>query len=170
MLTARNLFDAASSGSVSCLRLVLRHCETAKEELRRLVNEVREVGTALHGAAFSKKEDMVELVLELGADVDAQDADGVTALMVASSQGCEGIVRRLVEAGADVLKRTRHGSTCYHAAAAVGAEKALLPLLEKAKAGLLVKDDEGRLALMPFCLHLVVRSPVVRGRNRWICS
>ena len=47
----------------------------------------------------------VDLLLELGADVNARDRDGRTALMGAAHKGRSGIVRTLVDRGADMAAR-----------------------------------------------------------------
>lgn len=56
----------------------------------------------LHLAILSERADLVELLLESGADVNQVDADGRTALRCAISRRCNvGLVRKLLEKGAD---------------------------------------------------------------------
>jgi ankyrin repeat protein len=56
--------------------------------------------TPLHHAAFKNRPRMVRLLLELGADPNARDATGATALTTASEEGADpGIVAALVEVG-----------------------------------------------------------------------
>ena len=47
-------------------------------------------------ASSRGREDIVEMLLEAGADVNAQDDDGSTALMCAAEHGCIGIVKMLL--------------------------------------------------------------------------
>jgi ankyrin repeat protein len=54
----------------------------------------------LHHAAFKNRPRMVRLLLELGADPNARDATGATALTTASEEGADpGIVAALLQAG-----------------------------------------------------------------------
>ena len=168
-LTAKHMFDAASSGSVECLETLFDACSqgarvvsnsaeegygvgqenTGKEvkgveQIRSLLDEEREIGAVLHGATFSRSLNMVNRVLEAGAKVDPVDADGVTPLMVASGLGVKEIVERLIAAGASVEKLTKHNSTCFHAAAVVGADDVLRVLLNASTSMLGVKDSQGK--------------------------
>ena len=47
-------------------------------------------------ASSRGREDIVEMLLEAGADVNAQDDDGSTALMCAAEHGCVNIVKMLL--------------------------------------------------------------------------
>ena len=51
----------------------------------------------------------VKRLIEAGADVNAQENDGSTALMWASLEGHAGITRLLIEAGADVNAQDNYG-------------------------------------------------------------
>src|SRR5262245_12400026 len=84
--------------------------------VRRLVAETPEVlsarmsrfehrRTPLHFAVFKGRAEMVALLLELGADPNAQDDLGKTPLTDASAKTDEAIVARLVAAGADPAER-----------------------------------------------------------------
>jgi ankyrin repeat protein len=56
-------------------------------------------GTALMRAAFDGHKEVVELLLEKGADVNAKDKDGGTALMIAYVKGHKEIVKLLKSYG-----------------------------------------------------------------------
>ncbi|CAB0033173.1 unnamed protein product [Trichogramma brassicae] len=87
--------------------------------------------SALQAAAWYKHEDVVEVLLEAGADPNRPDVEGSTPLhslswlclceCESSRRYCdkrkpvERIVRMLVEAGADIEARNRHGDTALQA-------------------------------------------------------
>lgn len=78
---------------------------------RKEVNDMKEVDLALLNASGIGDLDGVRLALEKGADVNAKDSLGRTALMLACQQGLLDVARALVEAGADVNARDAHGRT-----------------------------------------------------------
>jgi Raf kinase inhibitor-like YbhB/YbcL family protein len=86
-------------------------------------------------------------IIGRGADVNAKDGDGVTALMRAASAGRGDMVRMLLASGADVNARTTGGVTALMMASLGGYLTALEPLVA-AKAEASVKDNQGRTALM----------------------
>jgi ankyrin repeat protein len=59
-------------------------------------------------AAREGRLDIVQLLLDLGMDVDIADEGGMRALNLAAGSGAVDIVRRLVERGADVDRPTKH--------------------------------------------------------------
>jgi hypothetical protein len=67
--------------------------------------------TALLFAAVRGHDEIVRLLIEAGADVDAQNLDGATPLMAAAVSGERGIVEMLVAAGADLRLRNAAGAT-----------------------------------------------------------
>lgn len=75
----------------------------ATERMRRADNQ----RTALHNAAKSGEDlNIIELVIEDGADVNAKDADGMTALHIAAMHGKENAVLVLLQNGANVHAQT----------------------------------------------------------------
>ena len=62
-------------------------------------------------AAQSASPGAVQLLLERGATVDAQAADGMTALLAAAADGDASIARLLLASGADVKTTNRDGKT-----------------------------------------------------------
>lgn len=60
------------------------------------------LGLAIHTASESDHEEVVQVLLDAGADIDALDDETGTALQIACRGGYEKVVRVLVDAGADV--------------------------------------------------------------------
>ena len=78
-----------------------------------------------------EKVEIVQLLVEQGADVTAKDRSFSTPLHLASSFGTPEVVRLLIERGADITAEDESRRTPLHLASAsrcVGAE-ALFPLL-----------------------------------------
>ncbi|KAK3270088.1 hypothetical protein CYMTET_21500 [Cymbomonas tetramitiformis] len=99
----------------------------------------------LHAAA---ERGMVEMLIELagkGAEVDAEDKEGRTALTVALAFGQETAARALLEAGAGVYAGT--GQRPLHGAAEGGMVEILRELVDKG-ADVEAEDGKGRTALM----------------------
>jgi uncharacterized protein len=84
----------------------------------------------LYAAAWHGKAVAIDLLVERGADVDARESSGATALMGAAAQGRDEAVRRLLAHGAsltascgagnalDIARANRHESTAALLAAA----------------------------------------------------
>jgi ankyrin repeat protein len=95
-----NVWTAIALDRTDALRDMVDR-DNALLEARMTRNQHRR--TPLHHAVFKNRPVMVRLLLELGADVDARDATGATALATASPGGTdESIVAALLEAGATV--------------------------------------------------------------------
>jgi len=63
--------------------------------------------TALHAAAYRGHEELVQVLLQAGADLEAAGSDGFTPMYLAAPQKHEGIVQVLLKAGAQ-LETERH--------------------------------------------------------------
>ena len=82
---------------------------------------------------YDEKADTVRLLIEHGADVNAQDEAYTTPLHLASSLGIFEIVQLLIDHGADVTAQDRMHKTPLHLASSwVGAKPALLSIQHKA--------------------------------------
>ncbi|EGD74830.1 hypothetical protein PTSG_07061 [Salpingoeca rosetta] len=67
----------------------------------------------LRCAATLGRVDVARTLVHLGADVNAGDFSGTTALMLATNHGNVKLVRYLLTAGADKTITTKHGKTAY---------------------------------------------------------
>ncbi|WP_246724772.1 ankyrin repeat domain-containing protein [Rhizobium leguminosarum] len=75
--------------------------------------------TALHEASANGEAAVANYLLSLGADVNAETADGVTPLMCAAAWGNTEVAKLLLENHADLTKTDRTGA----AAADIAREK-----------------------------------------------
>ncbi|KXS22457.1 26S proteasome non-ATPase regulatory subunit 10-like protein [Gonapodya prolifera JEL478] len=103
-LQSVTIFNATMAGDFSAVSAML----SANPSLVRSRDE--DERTALHWASSNGKSDLVTLLLERGAEVDAVDDAGWTSLMIATSSGHTDCVELVVRAGgeSDVLKEHAH--------------------------------------------------------------
>jgi len=97
-------------------------------------------GSALQAASYSGHVEIVQQLLEMGADVNLQGGNG-TALQAASAEGHEEVVKRLLDAGANVNAESGYFGSALQAASALGHNKIIRLLLE---AGADVNSRGGR--------------------------
>jgi ankyrin repeat protein len=180
---AANGIDSKNGGESEALRIAIRSGN--KEIVQLLINAGAPVNpsatslwTPLADAAFAKKFDIMKLLLQSGAKVDAPDHRGVplllstgffdptvttilldagadtnavdregeTALMKASGHGGKETVKVLIEHHADVNRKDVKGRTALMHAAA-GYDSDAIPLLLENGADPNVRDNEGKSAL-----------------------
>lgn len=98
-------------------------------------------------ASPRKNAEIVELLLDAGADANAVDQSGRTALMEASAGGDAEVVGLLLGAGADANAADQTGCTTLMVASAGGTAK-IVELLLDAGADASAIDQEGRTPLM----------------------
>ncbi len=96
------LAHAAARGYLGILRALL----SLGVDPRAATPEVN----ALHAAAWRGRADAAALLLTRGAAVDAPDARGFTALMIAASRGDDRLVRLLLAHRASVTRRNFCGT------------------------------------------------------------
>jgi ankyrin repeat protein len=118
------------------------------------VEEPAERKTALHFAAESRKGsgEIVEILLEQRAVIDAPDRDGNTALHAAAWEGHRRIIRILLDGGASPGKVNFEGSTALHVAAQSGSHDTVQLLLDRG-ANLELEDSQGFTALDVACTY-----------------
>jgi hypothetical protein len=71
----------------------------------------KEKNTVLHYAIIQKNYDAIVVLLENGLDIDAQNIDGRTPLMLAALSGDEKLTEYLLEYGADKVLKDNSGQT-----------------------------------------------------------
>jgi ankyrin repeat protein len=118
------LHCACHMGSTAAVEYLLSLPQAAA----MLAAEIKEGYTALHCAADSEHDDIVQLLLSKGAAVDARSHTGVTPLMQAQLMRA---VTALVNAHADVNAVDNDGSTVLHHCAKQGAAESVYKLLLK---------------------------------------
>ncbi|MDR1740446.1 MAG: ankyrin repeat domain-containing protein [Synergistaceae bacterium] len=90
----------------------------------------------------------VRAAIAAGADVNAKDKDGVTALIYAAEGNNPEVLTVLIEAGADVNAKAKNGATALACAALFNSNPEVISVLVKAGADVNAKDDEGWTVLL----------------------
>lgn len=108
------LFYAVEGGNTRITGLLIQHGADVNVRLGK------DEATPLMRAAASQHPDIVSLLLKAGAQLDAQDRLGATALMWASVKGCHACATRLIAAGALLDVRGRMGETALQLAVETG--------------------------------------------------
>lgn len=93
-----SIFTAIALGRADLVRNLV---ESDRGSISLQMSRLEDYRTPLHFAVLRNWEDMVGLLLELGADPTAKNGRGYTALNYASSKTNPAIVERLIAAGAD---------------------------------------------------------------------
>ena len=108
--------------------------------------EIKAAGS-IFTAASSGLVDAVKKHLEAGADVNAKNKSGYTALHLAAKRGHDAVVAVLLEAKADVALASRSGKTALHYVADYNGNLDLAKRLIAAKAPINVQDGRKRTPL-----------------------
>jgi hypothetical protein len=102
-----HIFSAIVAGE---LELIQRLVEANPEMLDRRMSRFEQGQTPLHLAMNRKRHDILDLLIELGADLEAEDSHGHTALAAAMLRGDRAAMSRLHAAGAKQPERVRTSS------------------------------------------------------------
>ena len=110
------------------------------------VNIVNRGEPVIVGAASNGNLEVMDLLIDAGADVNIRSSYGITALIGASCFGHDDCVQSLCRAGADVNATGRHNSTALIAAAVRG-KSTCMKLLISAGADVNARDITGNTVL-----------------------
>lgn len=119
---------AARRGDPDIMRTLL--VDAASLVSRRLNARV-DKETPLHFACATRSLDVVRLLVDAGANLDARGTHSATPLHVACQSGSIDIVRLLVDAGANLDAREDHSVTPLHAACQSGSIDVVRLLVDK---------------------------------------
>lgn len=141
----RSLCAAASLGNISrATDLIDRHPESVHSDGRV---SGRSGYTPLHFAAREGHLEVVQLLIERGAHIDAQTtAGGATPLHRAAFMGRTDVVKALLNGGADPTIRDADGQTALHKANAQSRASVASVLLQACPELLDIVDAKGRKA------------------------
>ncbi|KXG52095.1 uncharacterized protein PGRI_083790 [Penicillium griseofulvum] len=103
-------------------------------------------GTALHAAALGGHTETIRLLLERGADVNAQGGEDGTALYAAALRGHTETIQLLLERGADINAQGGEDGMALYAAASRGHTETVRLLLDQS-ADFNARNGEDRTAL-----------------------
>jgi len=168
------MLAAIVADEAKAVRLVRATPEIARARARdeRLVEEIPHqlyVGdTALHVAAAALRPLAVEALIDAGADPNAQNRRGATALHYACDSRPKGktwnpskqrsVIERLLDAGADIEHKEKAGAAPLHRAVRARSPQAVRCLLER---GARVDATHGKQRTTP--LHMVTHSTGASG-------
>ena len=99
-----HIFSAIAAGNLDVIRTLV---EQNPEALERRLSSLYHGQTALHFAITRGRLDILDLLIELGADLDAIDQHSQTALEFAKLRGDRAAAERLLAAGAREPKQPR---------------------------------------------------------------
>jgi ankyrin repeat protein len=92
-----HIFSAIASGDIDLIR---RLAEENRDALARRMSRFEHGQSPLHFAIGRQRYDILDVLIELGADLEARDLSGRTALEAAMMRGDREAMRRLHDAGA----------------------------------------------------------------------
>ncbi|XP_076865963.1 transient receptor potential cation channel, subfamily N, member 1 [Brachyhypopomus gauderio] len=115
--------DAVTKDGLAALHVAVEHCKPAVVQIllgfgaRVQLRGGKALETPLHIAARVKEgEKVAEMLLKSGADVNAEQENGETAMHVAARHGGLQMMRALTEEGADLTWRSKAGESPLHVA------------------------------------------------------
>ena len=131
---------ACATGNRRLAELLLTRPDGPKAEIDATESRGK---TALHVATAHDRVDIILLLLQHDAAVNACSDGGWTPLHNACDKGCEGIVRILLRAGAHINSQLLNGVTALHLAAQGGHREVVECLLERPDLKRRVRDNFG---------------------------
>ena len=131
------IVHACSGGHLSTVDLLLHHDKTLLE----LANDSG--WTPLFVAVFRQQTEIVQFLLDRGANVNALGPNGMTTLIVACHEYSLDMVRVLLNAGADVEARTPSQQTALHHAVLCHRVEIVRELILQYNANMFAVDRKG---------------------------
>lgn len=119
MATTSPISDAITKGNTHQVQELLENQPQLAREAQGPQGESLLLLAATHGQA-----EIVSLLLDRGADINARGAGGYTALHLAAQQGNEAMIRLLLEHMADINAATEDGETAMDLAIKSGHDAA----------------------------------------------
>jgi ankyrin repeat protein len=140
-LASQTIFEAAKKGDIAALKAIL-------EADPGLINAPGEVGRSpLQEAILAQQSEAAKFLIEVGADVNSRDGEGIGPLGYAAVMGDAALASLLIERGAKIdAQDSVLGGTPLHLAALRGRVDVVLLLVEKG-APLDVRTKDGRTPL-----------------------
>ena len=96
-----------------------------KEKYVNLDFQDKDKNTSLHYSVIQRKYELIDLLVDNGADIDVQNADGHTSLMMAAKAGDDKLTDYLLDYGADKKLRDKAGRTALQLAESSGNRRCL---------------------------------------------
>ena len=121
------LLWAARFDYVDIMKLLLDRGAYVNSKLRGLGGE----SVLMEAITYSKNMEMVEMLVQRGADVNYTTSESYNALLRACRVGSFEIAKYLVDNGADVFHKGEHDTSCLMLAAEYGDEKLVNFLIDK---------------------------------------
>ncbi|KAK6705444.1 hypothetical protein SNK05_009341 [Fusarium graminearum] len=143
LLNIKRLHDAARQGLVNDVKMLLDQGVSPAA--------FYDGKSPLHTSAMRGNVESTRLLLEKGADIEAKDKTGKTALLIAATSSKHEILKLLLEKGANVNAKDRNGWTALLIAARSSKHEILELLLEKG-ADIEAKSKVGNTALIEAAL------------------
>ncbi|XP_034936142.1 ankyrin repeat domain-containing protein 16-like [Chelonus insularis] len=148
------LHIAAREGYLEIVKFL---CENWKNHSFKVVNVVnKDTKRPLHEAAQFAKSDIVEYLIDNGAEVDAiKRADWTPLMLACTKDGPDAIesIKKLIKAGANLSLRNKDGWMPLHIASRVGNANIIKLLLEVEPELINVSSKNGRTALHIAAFH-----------------
>jgi len=91
---------------------------------------INESAVLLGSDASGEDLELLELLVERGADIDKPDSDGITPIMIATMKGNKGVVQFLKDSGASLVKHDSKDQNILHLIAKHGQHKMLKLLFD----------------------------------------
>lgn len=171
LLSCTTTSSPSPQASVDLFEMVARgDLDTLKTRFGKDSVNVRDANgdTLLHVGVLRNDAHVVDFLLSMGADTEAQDASGSTPLMVAVTENCFESVRMLIARDASLFSRDAQGDTPLTRAIRKGTEHELVTrktLLQKDKSGKTPWHWAVRALDRDLIKHLVTLGPPTQERD-----